>query len=342
MLIDWLTCRVDTNYLSEKAVNHLKLMGDRIVRFDPKTGEMKYETQAWDSVRSDSHNVTIRFGSDAFWIQGSPARVIGNGCAVFGSGASSKLDIYGCITSMVGFVAKQEGIELPEVGRWKISRIDVTDNIAFESEEKVLEALNIFTRTDGGRYKVSNKSGDSVYWNSKSRIRKGKAYAKGQHLAYLMKKKGYEGIRYSISQLESAKKLLRLELTLGAQFLRENIRHWFDLTSEDLALEHKKYFDRMIGDASVSNMNELKERLIKVCPTELKASAAFKFYGFIQSQGLDSAKREYGRSMFYVHKANLKKAGLGDSDISIGEIVSLRRNVLDMKSVISWDDLKVA
>jgi II/X family phage/plasmid replication protein len=342
MLIDWLTCRLDEHHLSREAIYELRKIGDIIIRFSSETGEKIYETQAWDSIRSDSHAITIRMGSDTFWMQGSPARVIGDGCAVFGSGASSKLDIQGCVEAMRQFVIENTGVQLPSSGFWRVTRIDVTENYLFKNEQEVFDSLDTLSRTDGGRYKVSNQSGNSIYWSHKSRIRKGKAYAKGQHLCYLMKKKGYQGRKYSIYELELSKNLLRLELTIGPQYLRENIRHWLDLTSEELSIQHEKYFGRMIGDASVSNMNELRNKLIEVCNTKAQADKAFNFYCVVQAQGLRFAENHFGRSTFYVHKRNLKKAGLGDSDISTGEISRLRRRVLDMQAVHSWEDLKVA
>lgn len=41
-----------------------------------------------------------RVGSDSVWMQGSPARVIGDGDALFGSGAAAALDLPGCVLRM--------------------------------------------------------------------------------------------------------------------------------------------------------------------------------------------------------------------------------------------------
>ncbi|MCP5004547.1 MAG: hypothetical protein GY941_11510 [Planctomycetes bacterium] len=342
MLIDWLTCKLDERHLSAETILKLRNQGDRIIRICIATGEQIYETQAWDSIRSDSHAISVRMGSDCFWVQGSPARVIESGCAVFGSGSSAKLDIGGCAAAMLQHVAKVITIDLPEVNYWKITRIDVTDNIAFKNEHDVQEALDILNRTDGGRYKVSNKAGNSIYWSSKSRIRKGKAYAKGEHLAYLMRKKGYTGIRYTDEKIELARRILRLELTIGSQYLRENVNHWSELTSEELARLHDDYFGRMIGDIEMTDNKTLEDKLIEVCPTKRQALAAFDFFSFIKANGLRAAKRRFSSRTFYRHQNHLKKAGLGDADISTGEIVALKRRVLDMQSVNSWEDIKIA
>ena len=341
MLIDWLTLKLDERHLSEDSIRLLRSRADRIIRISAVSGEQIYETQAWDSIRSDSHTITIRMASDSLFICGSPARVIEDGDAVFGNGSSSKLDLYGCIDAMRCFVSKQTDIVLPAPHFFKVTRIDVTDNLKLDNQNQVLEALDILNRTDGGRYKVSNKAGNSIYWGSKSRRFKGKAYAKGEHLRYLMNLKSYEGKQYSIRQMAAADRLLRLELTIGAQTLRQ-FTHWSDLSPADLANYHTHYFGRMIGDSEMTDIDKLYAKLLQVCPTKRRAKSALNFFSFIRANGLRSAKQHFSPSTFYHHQSYLKQAGLADADISTGEIVTLRRKVLECQSVNSWSDLMAA
>lgn len=65
MLLDWVTARVPLSCFSEAERLALRQLGDRIQRFNPVTGEVAWETSAWDSVRSDSPQITYRCGSDA-------------------------------------------------------------------------------------------------------------------------------------------------------------------------------------------------------------------------------------------------------------------------------------
>ena len=341
MLIDWLTLRLDEHHLTEDVIRLLRARSDRIIRISATTGNTVYEISAWDSIRSDSHAISVRMCSDSLMICGSPARVIGDGDAVFGNGPSVKLDLYGCIDAMRRFVSKQIEIFLPDPNFFKVIRIDVTDNLMLDSKAHVLEALDILNRTDGGRYKVSNKAGNSIYWSAKSRRFKGKAYAKGEHLRYLMDLRSYQGKQYSIKQIEAADRLLRLELTIGSRTMFD-FSHWSDLSSFDLANYHTNYFGRMLGDSQMTDTTKLYNTLLDVCPTEGQASAAFKFFSFIKANGLRAAKQHYSRTTFYRHQATLKKAGLADSDISTGEVVKLRQDIIRCRSVDSWDDLMAA
>ena len=341
MLIDWLTLKLDEQHLSEDVIRLFRSRADRIIRISAATGQPVYEIQAWDSIRSDSHAISIRMCSDHLMICGSPARVIGDGDAVFGNGSSAKLDLYGCIDAMRRFVSRQTNILLPSSDFFKLTRIDVTDNLMLNSQEHVLKALDILNRTDGGRYKVSNKAGNSIYWGSKSKRFKGKAYGKGEHLRYLMHLKTYVGKQYSIKQIEAATRLLRLELTIGSLTLNE-IGYWVDLSPADLMNYHTHYFGRMLGDSQMTDTDKLYAKLLEICSTRGQANAAFDFFSFIKANGLRMAKQRYSRRTFYRHQATLKKAGLADSDISTGEVVKLRQDIIRCRSVNSWEDLMAA
>ena len=112
MLIDWITARLESDHLNPEVWAGLRFLQDRVQRFCPKTGEVRWETCPWDSVRSDSHSLAIKVGGDALWLQGSPARVCGSGDAVFGEGPSASLDLPGCLSAMVAFASTHLGIWL--------------------------------------------------------------------------------------------------------------------------------------------------------------------------------------------------------------------------------------
>ena len=105
--------------------------GDRVARYAADTGELRYESACWDSIRSDTHQISVRVGSDALWMRGSPARVIGRGDAAFGAGASRALDPVGCLERMRASVSERLGVGLPVARHWTVSRVDVT---AYERE----------------------------------------------------------------------------------------------------------------------------------------------------------------------------------------------------------------
>src|SRR3989338_2627873 len=90
-----------------------------------------------------------------------------------------------------------------------------------------------FFRTGAPRRKTAsdNSGGDSVYWNCKSDLRSGKAYHKGAHLRYQMKK---GNIVCTQEQIEMGDRLIRLKLKLGARWFRRLETDWRDLTAENL------------------------------------------------------------------------------------------------------------
>ena len=168
MLIDWVTARIGLDLLTPEARQAVALWGDRTVRYCPRSGEVRYECSVWDSVRSDSHQIAMRVTGD-LWVQGSPARVCGDGDTVFGSGPSSALDLLGCVARIVQFVEGMFGVSLPSASIWTVSRVDVTASVLFDSISEVRQALAVLRGTEGGRYRVSQKAGDTVYHGGEAR-----------------------------------------------------------------------------------------------------------------------------------------------------------------------------
>jgi phage/plasmid replication protein, gene II/X family len=337
--------------LSPEAREKATQLGDRLCCYDPKTGDVRYESAKWESVRSDSHNVVAKAGSD-LWVQGSPARVTGDGDAVFGCGAAAALDIRGALQRMVDFLASQLCAALPAAEFWLVSRVDVTGNFLLGSSSEVKQALSILRGVEGGRYRVSSQAGDTVYWGGKSKLRKGKAYAKGPHLKYLMLQRNYNGRIYTEKEIAFAQNILRLELTLGREWFSRN--PWKGVTPEMLKEEWESYFLRMIGGAEVSADCDVRDRIFEAARTlemwvdkktgEVRygsagmAAAAHGCWVMIQSQGWERAREMYSKSAWYRHMQFLHAAGLADADISAGRVVQLRRRIIEAQQVHSWAD----
>jgi II/X family phage/plasmid replication protein len=337
MLIDWVTAYLPMQHIPREHWERLLLLTDRVMRYCPRTNETRWETAAWESVRSDSHQIAFRVGGDAIWIQGSPARVCGSGDAVFGEGAAVALDLPACVSRMAAFVAGQVGVDLSviDVRLWHVTRIDVTANLLLDDLAAVRVALRILRDCEGGRYRVSQQAGDTVYWSHNSRLRSGKAYAKGPHIDYQTAKKDYSGRPYTESEKVDLNRLLRLELRLGAQWLRERAgKHWTLLTRNDLEEEWKDYFERMIGGSDMpTNELDLKQRIYTAAKTEGQGKAAYGCFLMIQAHGWEKAKEGYPRSTWYLHLKNLRAAGFSDADISAGKVVQLRQKVLQCQVV---------
>ena len=266
---------------------------------------------------------------------------MGDGDAVFGSGASAALDLRGCLERMIQFVNAALPIKLPALmPLWKVTRIDVTQNLLLGSLTEVKDALSILRNCEGGRYRVSQQAGDTVYWSHRSSLRSGKAYAKGPHLAYCNKEE--KGRPYRPEYVTAADRLLRLELSLKNEYFRrvdQDDRDWYGLTPEDLRAEWERYFLRMIGDTEMTNDNAVYKRLHEVAETEGRARAAYACWLLIQKEGWERAKAFHATSTWTRHMRVLRDAGLSDADISAGQVVPLRRRILEATPVNTWDDL---
>lgn len=309
------------------------------MRVCPRTGEVLWETDVWDSVRSDSHQVSMRVSSGSLMIAGSPSRVMGDGDAVFGPGEAGR-DLFACALAMVGFVGRHLCISpMPDVRLFAVTRADVTCNYMLSNLASVRVALSELRGVEGGRYRVSQTAGDTVYWSQKSAHRSGKAYAKGPHLSYLMSRLNYSGKSYTVDDIELASRLLRLELRLGRRYFYE-VKDWYRLSWADLKARHDDFFMRMLGCESVEGVDMgFVDRLCSVAPSRGQGLAAARTWALIQSVGWQSVRDSMPRATFYRHLAILRLAGLGDADLSAGRIISLRRPLV-LRPVSSWEELR--
>lgn len=336
MLIDWVTMRIPADRLTPDARERLSCIGDRVLCYDPRSGHVYYDIPRWESVRSDSHQIALKFASD-LWIQGSPARVLGDGDTVFGSGASLDLNLKMCVHAMSSYVAGRLNICLPWATEWTVSRVDVTQNFSLDTPDQVSSALSILSRTSGGRYRVSSVHGDTVYYSQRSRLRSGKGYAKGRHLQYLSKTAKYQGRRYTAEEIRLCQNILRLELRLGREWFRRHF--WSRVTPENLREEFYSYFNRIIGGLEVGSTEQLKERIISVADTEGQGRAAYSLWLLIQHEGWELARQNTAKSTWYRSLKVLRNSGLSDADISAGRVVELRREIIDFRQVNTWQEL---
>ncbi|GAB6140869.1 hypothetical protein JCM14076_15980 [Methylosoma difficile] len=358
MLIDWITAYLPMSKINESEWQKLILMTERVMRFKPDSqshsaddcfflidrDSVVYETSAWESVRSDSHQIAFKVGGDSIYVQGSPARLCGSGDAVFGEGAAAALDLTACVHRMAAFVASKFSLDISlNPDDWHVTRIDVTGSLLLDDLAAVREALRVLRNCEGGRYRVSQQAGDTVYWSHKSRLKAGKAYAKGPHIDYSTKRPDYTGREYTDSEKQLVNRLLRLELRLGAQWIRERAGlPWQKLTPEMLIDQWKQYFNRMIGDTHMKTTDDVKARVMAAAKTEGQGKAAYCCFLMIQSQGWENARNNHTKPSWYRHLKILRAAGLGDADISAGKVVQLRRKIIECQVINSWSDFKKA
>lgn len=340
MLIDWLTLKLSREDAPDWfGWRVLEEQGDRILRYCPRTGTKVWEVPAWETIRSDSHQISIRCSGSSLLVQGSPARCLGDGDTVFGAGDVGR-DIVACAKAMISLITKVHCIfPVPDYRLWSCSRIDVTCNYYLESLAEVRCALSELRNVEGGRYRVSQQAGDTVYWSHKSTMKSAKAYAKGPHLRYLLGKSTYHGRTYNEQDLKKAEKLIRFERTLARHFFRDK-EPWYTFDWAFLYREHQSFFNRMIGEESIGITDmSMIERIKKVSESDGQSQAVSRTWALIQVMGWEAARESMQPRTWYRHLSVLRKAGLGDADISAGRVVSLRRRLV-LQPVASWEDLR--
>jgi len=136
--------------------------------------------------------------------------------------------------------------------------------------------------------------------------------------------------------------LLRLELTLGREWFAR-VGAWQSVTPERLSTEHESYFGRMLGGVEVmceSVAERVRAVMLKGEPiSDGRVRAALACWHLIQSHGWEQAKALHSKSSWYRNLEVLHAAGVGDADISRGEVVPLRRVELHAARVDSWQEL---
>ena len=331
MLIDFLTLSTDASVLDPRTVMKIAGKQDKVIRISPE-GEIKWEMPCRHNVRSDSHQITVRIGSELD-IQGSPARTKGTQDNIFGEANPVK-----AFLDMVQFLSDTLEVPLPyDPTCWKIRRMDVTGNFDLGSLANVRQALNYLRHVEGGRYQVKTDA-ETVTWSKYSRLRSGKAYAKGPHMRYLTKK-GQADL--TPDQLSLVDRLLRLEMCLRGQFWRERAeRRWYEWSSEQLYELFEGYFGQFIGKVEIVEVDKLLDELMKVAPTPGLAKAAYRTWLLIQSHGMEEARDLMTKRTWHRHKRLLQQCGVSWADFHHRALVPFRRKTIVLSDPVrSWEDL---
>src|SRR5688572_13981752 len=274
-MIDWLTCRLDGSLLAQNVRDEIKSNSSRILKIDSE-GKLEWEAAGREVIKSDSHQVVVRFGTH-LEIMGSPARV-SSGNNVFG-----KLEIVECWKDMVLFVQRHYGIIFPlKKEQWKITRIDVTQNYDMGSLDNVYQAIEALKVSKAGRQE-SSPYAHGVIWGKGSKYYNGKGYAKGTDLRRNVKRKK---AFCSEEELTLADQILRLEYSIRRQRMDElsdmGVKWWM-LQPEWLVNEHAKYFDKFLSTLEVTQVDDIFKKIMDCVgdgPDQIKTnSQAHQAYG---------------------------------------------------------------
>jgi II/X family phage/plasmid replication protein len=332
--IDWLTLILDPVDVPEALWLQIRDHFPNVVqKICTMTGDVEWQIPARESIRSDTHQVTLKCGG-RFSIEGSPSRLfdLNN---VFGSS-----DIQECARRMITFAAKQLGVILPmNLKKWRCTRIDYACNYLQGSKAEVNEILRTMALAEACR------QGKAIYENGVnfgegSTLHMGVVYGKGHHLRQLVKKGRAVA---SPDQLDKADRLIRLEYRMRKKWLDRRASmfgHWSEISERQLVEYHADYFSKFISNYEVADMDHILESVRAVAPTQRQADAAYACYLNIRENGYVKAKAKYTKHTFLRHLRALKKAGLTEANFVQSCVVPITRKSIELgQPVSSWDEL---
>lgn len=332
--------------------------GRVVQEVDTISGEVFWTVPARIKKRSDTHTVTVTLSSYSCTVEGSPARAFGNKNNVFGS-----FDLPACAVEFHRLAAEAcldgPGVDLPGWETCKVLRVDVTQNYALGTLAEVRQALAYLRQTEGGRYKIDARRGETVYWLFGSAIRNGKGYAKGPHLLRQCQK---QEANASPEEVQLAQRILRLELTLARTWFRRRreafVKDWCAANPDGSAEEAEAaarldqwvfdpiaqfdaFFNPLVGGVEVNDMN-IRESILEAAPTRGRGLSAYRTWCLIQAIGHAAARESMAQNTWYVHRRILFAAGLSWGDLSAGTVVPFRKRSITACPVNSWHDLRMA
>lgn len=333
-MLDWLTLRLNASKLDAHVLASFRATQGRIMHLNPD-GTIKWDIPAHESIRSDSHQITVRLGSDLS-IKGSPARVMSKD-NVFGSG-----NIVICAQAVLAFVCQNRSVTLPEYQHWNVTRVDITHNYDLRELAAVRQALHELEITEGGRYQKQTHA-STVYWSSRSSVRSGKVYAKGPHM---LEQQRTGKTSFTDEELQQAQGLLRLELQLKNQYWREQAeKPWYQYTEQDFDRIHEGYFKPLVGSIEVVEMDNIQQKCVEAArqlgKSEGQGKSAYLYWILIREVGFEQARGLTPKRSHYRHLQVLREAGFGYADFQARNVTRLRRKPIVLgEPVRSWEDLR--
>ena len=151
MMIDWLSLRLPLGCWAGNFIEELQAQLPVETRCSAD-GEIEWRKFPPQRLRSDTHALTCALTGSYLYLSGSPAR-IGDPNNVFGT-----FVIQGAALAMIRFFASKYTVHLPDIEYWDYTRIDITQNLYLGSPTRVLEALELLSRVQGGHFRVSSRS----------------------------------------------------------------------------------------------------------------------------------------------------------------------------------------
>lgn len=336
-MIDWLTLKISALDLNHKAFHALRCQADTIMRIDVESGEVVWQIMPWETLRSDNHAINVRYGTDVY-IAGTPARLFSK----YNDNVFGPDDVGLCAERMLQFVAETKGIILPHFSHWQCTRLDITFNYLLPNTVSKSSVSSHLRHCSGGRYQVRNDS-DTIKWSPRSQTFSGKAYFKGQHLLYQLKKNVHN---VPMDYVRMCENLLRLELKLGNKFFsRKYIDPYYTITESILKKYHNQYFTNILGKMNINKKSTIQKQLqqssIALGFSKGLGTSAYHTYLAIKESGIDAVKDEMSPAAYYRHKQIMFNAGMSWANLQPSNVIPMQMQPVVLGDPVhSWSDLE--
>ena len=320
-MIDWATARLRCTHDSSK------LFGGLVVSMNAK-GEVEWQTEKRVVVEgSYSKNITVRSHTDGvIEISGNPAKFL-QGHNVFGSDDLIHLinkTLDRLIALDIGLTPTQEELQKIAKGFFAVTRVDVNEHFAFNSEQSAKAYLRAIANSSNMRHRGAGQfRGDTLYFSPQSRRTVAKIYHKGDEIHSRKKEHRLHDDFLAIPELVSyATNSLRLELKILSTQLKDwELNFGYNWTLETPFYLLKKHF---IDKLELSENMPIQDNVFDEMPRALKSVY------ILWEKGVN-LKEMYSKAQYYKHRSAMLKYGI---DIAIIQEEKPKENIIPMISYL--------
>lgn len=316
-MIDWVTARLRCTH------DTAKLFGGLVVSLNSK-GDVEWQTEKRVVVEgSYSKNITVRSHTDAvIEISGNPAKFL-QGHNVFGSDDLIHLVIKTLerlVTLDIGLTPTEEELQKLSKGFFSVTRVDVNDHFAFNSEKSAKAYLRAIANSSNMRHRGPGQfRGDTLYFSPQSRRMVAKIYHKGDEIHSTKKEHRLHDDFLAIPELVAyATNSLRLEIKILSTQLKDwELNYGYNWTPETPFYLLKKHF---IDKLELSENMPIQDDVLETLPSRLRLVYAAWTSG-------EDLKRVLPETTFRRHRKALREYGI---DISIVQEQKPKDNIIPM------------
>ena len=320
-MIDWATARLRCTHDSSK------LFGGLVVSMNAK-GEVEWQTEKRVVVEgSYSKNITVRSHTDGvIEISGNPAKFL-QGHNVFGSDDLIHLitkTLDRLISLDIGLTPTEEELQKIAKGFFAVTRVDVNEHFAFNSEQSAKAYLRAIANSSNMRHRGAGQfKGDTLYFSPQSRRTVAKIYHKGDEIHSRKKEHRLHDDFLAIPELVSyATNSLRLELKILSTQLKDwELNFGYNWTQETPFYLLKKHF---IDKLELSENMPIQDNVFDEMPRALKSVY------ILWEKGVN-LKEMYSKAQYYKHRSAMLKYGI---DIAIIQEEKPKENIIPMISYL--------